>query len=409
MRTRDLIYGLHALVLRHSDTVYRSTLNNEVNMISLKLQAAAGQVLLASDYTEVFGTPDPGVTPLAHVKRLYRQLIRDLHPDRYPDDDAKQLATEAFAKVTTLQEQAFEAIKSGKFGEPVQLMTMRTPLGEHLIRSQLGPGDLTMTYASTTKIGGRSRETFAKIVRSHRDNDLLKAEANALKILHGSDVEQKWRPYVSELVESFIYAEPRKPRRRVNVITGLPGFSSSDEIRAHFPGGIPTVHVVWMRRRLLIALGFAHDNGVIHGAVLPPHVMVSPSEHGIVLVDWCYASLRTDSAYSPLVAIVDRYRQWYPEEVLTKEAPTPATDIYTAARTAIYLLGGNPVTGVMPDSVPRPLRAFFNGCLQSKQSARPQNAWLLLQEFDELLERLGGPYYPRRFREFVVPAGTAKQ
>ena len=54
-------------------------------------------------------------------------------------------------------------------------------------------------------------------------------------------------------------------------------------------GGVDPRDAAWMWRRLLVALGFAHRAGVLHGAVLPEHVLIHPGEHGLVLVDWCYS------------------------------------------------------------------------------------------------------------------------
>lgn len=378
-------------------------------MIQLTLQAIATSVLAASGYMDVFGIPADGVTPSAHVKKHFRKLQKDLHPDRYLDADAKQLANEAFTHVAKLHEDALRAIRLGQYGKATQLITMKTPKGEHVITRLLGSGDLATTYLAESKVRGGTKQTFVKVVKNHRDNDLMKTEAKALGILHGPDVQQQWFPYVSELVDSFVYAEARKPRRRTNVLIGMPGFYTLEELKEAFPDGIPTVHAVWMWRRLLMALGFAHDNGIVHGAVLPGHVMILPEHHGVTLVDWCYASIANDSEFPPLVAIVDRYKEWYPEEVLAKQPPSPATDLFLAAKCMVFLMGGNPLTGVMPDVVPRPLRAFFRGCLQKGQFGRPQNAWLLLQEFDELLETMGPPFYPRKFRTFVVPAGATNR
>lgn len=377
-------------------------------MISRELEAVASEVLAASDYTKVFGLPDAHESTESYVKRRFRKLQTKLHPDRYIDHDAKQLATAAFSKTTQFHEDAQTALLNKRYGHPPTLVTMASPKGKHTVHRALGTADLSSMYSGESDMADGKRQTFVKVVKDHRNNDLMKTEAKALRLLYGPDTEAQWRPYVSELIDSFVYAEPGKPRRQTNVLTRLDGFLSLEEIRARFPHGVPVLHGIWMWRRLLAALAFAHDNGVVHGAVLPGHVMVQPAQHGVVLVDWCYASIKEDDAFPPLVALVDRFRDWYPAEVLAKQAPSPATDIALAVRTIIYLLGGNPVTGVLPDTIPRQLRAFFKGCLQLNQSARPQNAWLLLQEFDELLERLGGSFYPRRFREFVVPAGTTK-
>jgi len=370
------------------------------------LHETATRVISASGYIDVFGRAAHGEDLAKYVKRRFRELQRLLHPDRYQDAADKQLATQAFTRLPVLYEDAQRAIRMKQYGKAEQLMVMKTPVGAHTITKLVGSGDLSATYLAESTVGGRAMSSFVKVVKDHRNNDLMKTEAKVLGILHGPDVEQRWRPYVSELIDSFVYAEPRKPRRRTNVLVGMPGFYTFEELRTAFPQGVPVLHAVWMFRRLLLALGFAHDNGIIHGAVLPRHVMILPEQHGLTLVDWCYASIKTDDEYRPLVALVSDYRDWYPEEVTSKQPPSPATDIYMAVKSMIYLLGGNPLTGVMPDEVPRQLRAFLRGCLQSRQSSRPQNAWLLLQEFDELLRVMGSPYYPRQFRQFIVPTGT---
>jgi hypothetical protein len=50
---------------------------------------------------------------------------------------------------------------------------------------------------------------------------------------------------------------------------------------------------------------------------------------------------------------------------------------------------------------PDALRRFAAGCSYDAPSMRPEDAWHLLAEFDELLEDL---YGPRRFRAFAMPA-----
>ncbi|MGV9001631.1 MAG: hypothetical protein ACOH18_01605 [Candidatus Saccharimonadaceae bacterium] len=390
----------------YSDTVYRSILNKKVNMTNQTLQVTAAEVIAASGYIDVFGLAASGQEPALHVKRRFRELQTQFHPDRFQDTSDKQVATKAFMRLAELHADALRAIRMEQYGKAERLMVMKTPKGEHVITKLVGSGDLATTYLAESSVNGVTVQSFVKVVKDHRNNDLMKTEAKALELLHRTDTQEKWHPYVSGLIDSFVYAELRKPRRRTNVLVGLPDFYTLDQLRQYFPQGVPAIHAAWMWRRLLMALGFAHESGVIHGAVLPSHVMILPKQHGLTLIDWCYASIPTDSKYPPLVALVNEYREWYPEEVLGKLPPSPATDIYMAAKCMTFLLGGNPLTGVMPDAVPRQLRAFFRGCMQSRQSARPQNAWLLLKEFDELLQSVGSPYYPRRYREFVVPTGT---
>jgi hypothetical protein len=62
------------------------------------------------------------------------------------------------------------------------------------------------------------------------------------------------------------------------------------------------------------------------------------------------------------------------------------------------------MTWLMGDRAPRELRAFADGCRLPALHARPDDAWRLLGELDEVLERL---YGPRTFRPFAMPAHRA--
>ncbi len=143
---------------------------------------------------------------------------------------------------------------------------------------------------------------------------------------------------------------------------------------------------------MLAALSFAHTCGFVHGAVLPPHVMIHAENHGPQLLDWIHAA--------PIGGTLDfvptAYRDWYPREALDREPAGPATDIYLAAKCLIYLAGGDPLSECWPASVPEPIRRFVATCLYPAARMRPQDAWKLHEEFDELLERLFGvPKYHR--------------
>ena len=125
----------------------------------------------------------------------------------------------------------------------------------------------------------------------------------------------------------------------------------------------------------------------MHGAVFEEHVLIHPGEHGVVLVDWCYSV----APGGTVPAVVARHRDAYPPEVLAKEPATPATDIFMATGLMLRLIKDPPAR----------MRRFAAGCRFYAPRLRPQDAWQLLAEFDELLEDL---YGPRRFRPFALPA-----
>ncbi|WP_329257508.1 molecular chaperone DnaJ [Actinoallomurus sp. NBC_01490] len=300
--------------------------------------------------------------------RAYRRLVRLVHPDAGGP-------RAAFDRLTALWR---------AYG-PVTVRTRRATytLGADPVR-----GDLANLYDAG--------DAMVKIPRGPGVNDLLEREAVALRQLP-EDGDGRFLPYVPRLLESFRHRdEATGTERRVNAIARLDGFHPLTDVRAAHPGGVDPRDVAWMWRRLLVGLGFAHRAGVLHGAVLPEHVLIHPEEHGLVLVDWCYAVPGCHPDRSGRVpAMVPRRAGWYPPEVPARETACQGTDIFMATRCMTYL---------MADRAPRALRAFARGCLLPAPHRRPQDAWRLLTELDELLERL---YGPRRFRPFHLPATTS--
>jgi hypothetical protein len=290
--------------------------------------------------------------------RTYRRLARLTHPDIHPGDDR---AAVAFTKLAALWRQ-----HQGRHG-------------------QLGPvvasGDIANLYRTTRGL--------VKIARDPADNDLLDREAAALTRLHTRG-DPRYRAYVPVLVDTQRHEDPRSGlQRRANVLGQLSGFRSLAEVRAAFPGGLDARDTAWMWRRLLVAVGFARNCGIIHAAVVPEHVLIHPAEHGLVLVDWCY-SVSQPAGLVP--AVPARYRDWYPAEVLSGHAPGPDLDIYLATRCMTQLTGAR---------TPAPLAAFAAGCTLPDPAHRPDDAWRLVGELDDLLERL---YGARKFRPFAMPA-----
>ncbi|GAA2721774.1 molecular chaperone DnaJ [Actinocorallia aurantiaca] len=309
---------------------------------------------------EIFGS-DP-----AEAVRVYHRMARLLHPDTGADGAA-------FTRL---------AAKWHSYGGG-ETVTITTRRHTYEVGSKLARGDL----ADLFEVAFDGGSAVLKLPRDSADNDLLKRETVALRQLR-EDGDPQFLPYVPELVESLRY-----DGRSGNVITLLEGFHTLAEVKAAYPDGVDPRDAAWMWRRLLVALGFAHRAGVLHGAVLPEHVMIHPERHGLVLVDWCYSVSVRRSAADPsgrVPALVSGRASWYPPEVPGREPASPATDLFLAARCMTYLMG---------PKIPGPLRSFARGCTLGSQKKRPSDAWRLLEEFDELLERL---YGPRVFRPFTL-------
>ena len=320
--------------------------------------------------------------------RRYRRLARLLHPDTAPAAHRTEAAA-AFDALSRL----WQLHRSGG-AAPSADAVVTTARHRYTLGPTLATGDIAVLRTARCEPRpahtGPALDAVLKIPRAAADNDLMEREAEALARLtsHG---DRRHHAYAPTLLGSFRHheaADPAAEPRRVNALVRLDGFHPLTDVHQAYPDGLDPRDAAWIWRRLLVALGYAHRAGVRHGAVLPEHVLVHPAQHGLVLLDWCYSGT---GGYVPAPALVERHRDWYPPEVTARRPVTEATDIHLASRCVEHLMG---------EQAPKALRAFIAGCTLPAEARRPHDAWKLLAELDELLERLFGP---RTFRPFRLP------
>lgn len=292
--------------------------------------------------------------------RTFRRMVRLLHPDHNPDNAR---AAAAFMKLVGLWKKWQSRQK-----QPY-------PLGP-----MIAFGDIANLYEDDRGL--------LKLARSPHDNDLLEREARALiRLGHAGD--PRFLPYMPTLIERRLQVDlDTGIQRKANLIGRLDGFVTLSQVQDAYPAGLDPRDAAWMWRRLLVAIGFAHRAGVVHAAIVPEHVLIHPDDHGLVLVDWCYASSEPSQ---PAVAVPASYIDWYPVEVLGGQAPNADLDIKLATQC---------MTNLMGNQAPAPLVKFARDCAPPKAGRRPGDAWRLLQDLDAVLEHL---YGPRKFRPFVMP------
>jgi hypothetical protein len=370
-----------------------------------ELAIVAQQIGLAHCPADVFGMlsgfPEE---QLRAARVVFHRLSKVIHPDRYPQPADQRLAHQTMTRLNSLWAEARSQIRSGRYADrtatsPAIHVTSRKRA--YTIGALIGTAEVCQHYACDFEIDGTAQSGTFKIARTPDDNDLVQVEARVLRHLRADKTFERLFPFVPEIVDSFLYDDGRAAPRRANIIGHLPQVYSLEEIRAHYPRGIDAKDVAWLWRKLLIALGFAHARGVIHGAVLPPHILIEPDQHGLILTDWLYALPEPIEPDASLAAIVSAYEAWYPPEVFARQTLTSGLDIFMGARCMVYLLGGNPITGELPTTVPAAITSFFRGCLLPAPQHRPQQAWAVLDEFTRLIERLWGP---RTFRPFAMPS-----
>ena len=356
---------------------------------------------------EVFGTlAGTQAEMLEAARSMFRQIAKVVHPDAYQGTAAFDKAGTAFKKLAQFWEQARTRIENGTYGaisstEVFEPFIIHTKRCLYTVERLLARGDLCDLYVGSSILAGEKTRGLLKVPIKAEDNDLAANEVRILRHLRASDDYEKLRHFVSQLVDTFSYQEKASGIvRRVNVLTYVEGLYSLKEVKEVYAQGVDPKDMAWIWRRLLVALGFAHANNVIHGGVLPTHVLIHPRHHGVVLIDWSYAVLDPAMTGEHISAISRSYRDWYPTEVFAREKPTPGLDIAMAARCMIDLLSGDPHKRTMPETVPWQIQNYLKGCTLPKPQQRPQDVHLLLDEFDDLIARLWGP---RTFRAFAMP------
>lgn len=308
------------------------------------------------------------------ANKIYHILAKGCHTDRLIKESlaTQQRGLAAFTKLNLFYQRY-----NGKVVSPSPVV-----FGKWVVDKPITGGDLADLYNVTTASG---EHAILKIVRNAADNDLLNREIVSLKKLHDDKRNDNFKRYIPKIIQQFKASE-----RQAIVINNAQSDLLKGGVEQLVPlskivsllGKVPFRHVVWMSNRLLNVLGFSHHNGIIHGAILPPHLMYGPIAHTMMLVDWCYSVTSDNITHIP--ALVKDYRAWYPREVIRKEKPGPGTDIYMWAMM---------VTQVS-DNIPKRFKPLLDWCLSDSMKTRPEYAWHVHDRWGKLAyEEFGKPRY----------------
>lgn len=303
---------------------------------------------------------------------VFKRFARKCHPDMY-EESVKGLAEKAFKHLSDLKE------KASGVGKKAPSSGIRTKKHNYDLGSPVwSKDDVFITYPATYDAGFVN--CFFSIVKSPHDSDLADAAVSALRKLN--DVPDDYRKFYPELVESFRYRDDKGVDRNIIVTDRIEGFRPLSDVLKVYPKGIGGRDVAWIFRRMLVAIGNAHDIGLIHGAPTMDAFQIHDEMHGIILGNWHYSVEDGNS----LTAVPSNWSNLYPQYALKKEAIDYKLDIEIAAKTAAALLNKDE---------PRQLFAFFKGCALTSTPTADK----LLAEFDALLLRL---YGEPRFNKFSL-------
>jgi hypothetical protein len=248
-----------------------------------------------------------------------------------------------------------------------------------------------------------TERALVKILRLADDRPMLAAEWAAFGVLRASDARgaEALLPRTPAPIAHGPITEGGHAGSYATLLRYAPRFDHTFEtVRDVYPAGVDARIGVWMWRRILEVLSFLHRSGVVHGAVLPQHLLVERGEHGVRLVGFGCAG----PSGAPLAAINLRHTGLYPPRQVAVPVLSEVHDLAQAARSVAYALGADD-DGVLPRSVPQPLRELLAD-VADEAEVRPArkagDAWALRERVGAVARDLfGAP----SFHPLALPSG----
>lgn len=263
----------------------------------------------------------------------------------------------------------------------------------------IGRGGMTDVYIAE-RARTPTERVVIKVLRDEAHLPLLEHEWEVLCALRDSDAPgaPAFTALLPQPVRRGVLQSGPHAGRHALVVRWASGFvHSGEDVRRAYPAGIPPQPAIWMWRRILESLSFLHRAGWVHGAVLPPHLLVQSGEHGLRLLGLSCA----ERLGQPLRAFHPYYEAFYPEEVLRTRRLGPEDDLRMSARSLITLLGGGPEEGDLPRSVPAPLALLLRQVAWGEYAhGEGDMAWTLRERVGEVGTAVFGP---PSFHPLVMP------
>lgn len=264
-------------------------------------------------------------------------------------------------------------------GGPVRF-TVKAERDSYDVIGVLAQGDLATIYDGRRLSDGA--RVAVKLAEDEADNDLMANEVAALRLLTAEDSPQ--RKHLPVVLDRF----HTRDHRLGTIFAHLDGHDLV-EVRRRLPDGLPARHLIWLMRRCLSVLGWAHSRGVLHGNVDPQHIMLRARDHNVWLLDWCYAIVNPAQTGKGFACLNEIYS---PPEVAARQPPLPSSDLYALGKSMFFVLGGDPQRKALPPDLDERLQRFLQYFVLESPLSRAGDAWEAYRQLDRLRADLFGPH-----------------
>lgn len=235
-----------------------------------------------------------------------------------------------------------------------------TQLQEYTLKRIVGKGAFGVVYHAEDNLG-RPVAVKQSYFTEGEEAKLFEQEAQLLGRLHHYSVPTLYRYFHDKDVPYM-------------AMSWAPGHRLSQIIQMEDQGGVrkplDPEHTCWVMDRIMEGLQYLHLNRIIHGDVKPDNIMVCVPRHSAMVIDLTVAVANSHAGSVGIGGTPG----FIPPEILSRLPPMAESDIWSAGKVWIAMLGGDPYVGLTPPHVPSELKDFLNRMLDPNPLARPSSA-----------------------------------
>ena len=337
-----------------------------------------------------------------HARKNFTAMAKKVHPDLVPAS-LKKRAGEIFQSLTTTWDKAEAAILDGTYEHapaPLRAATfsLASSKAVYTLRETAFRSGTSSTIYQGVADGAITGPVLVKIARQPTSNPHLENEARILGIVQDAAPKSPigvLSAYLPRHLDSFLVEDGAR-RLRSNAYSLRPGFVSVRDILDAFPrGSLAPQDAAWIARRVIAQALAAEVLGVVHGSIVPEHVLIHPLSREPLHIGWGTAQ---QTGAPSLLRPPPALRAYYPRDALDLGPASARTDVYMAATVVQELFGGDVVRHTLPKTIPPAITSLLQKCTASTPRSRPSGRDFL-DEFTRLIRKEWG----RTYRPLVLP------
>lgn len=334
---------------------------------------------------------------VAHLSPEVAEFREMFDPGQYSDVEDQDAAVVALERFETLYAQGLEKAAKGLYAldgfspvpETAQGRTIAVDGITYRIGQKFSVGEHSSLYEASFSIDGGTAKAVIRLANAVADNPFLNNEIRILDRLRRKVADKElgyWR-YLPYILGKFNAGD------RVGIVYRWFEGVTATEIRMNrlHKNGLDQRHMIWIFDRMINLLGYAHNRGVIHGRIEPDRLRIRSSNHNVMLTGWSQAVYKPATTGEIISGGVNN--PFLAPEIADTGEAGPWTDIYSLGKSMIWLLGGDPITNEIPDTVHDKITRFLLHLVRENPRARPKDAWQLYKAQNRLKDSL----WERRF------------